>query len=82
MSSASFTACLPAWLQEAYEGPALGCDVTGLVPKSQYVFCVKALFDDASFLWSAPLLVTTAKKADVGASNSVASMGGRVGGSN
>ena len=27
--------------QEAYEGPESSCDVTGLAPGSQLVFCVK-----------------------------------------
>jgi len=95
-------AALP-W-QEAYEGPEASCDVTGLPPNSQLVFCVKvrsctacwlagygtcscrrafeagtwdavaryhispaclptcaqALYDDKHFLWSEPLMVTTA----------------------
>ncbi|KAL4458120.1 hypothetical protein ABPG75_012985 [Micractinium tetrahymenae] len=49
--------------REAYEGRETGCDVTGLAPSSQYVFCVKALFDDATFLWSEPIMVTTKKAA-------------------
>jgi hypothetical protein len=52
-------ACTACPLQEAYEGPDAGCEVTGLAPGSQYIFCVKALYDDASFLWSEPLMVTT-----------------------
>ena len=44
-------ACTACPLQEAYEGPDVGCEVTGLAPGSQYIFCVKALYDD--------LMVTT-----------------------
>ncbi|PRW18416.1 cell polarity tea1p [Chlorella sorokiniana] len=48
--------------REAYEGPETSCDVNGLPPNSQLVFCVKALYDDKRFLWSEPLMVTTAAK--------------------
>lgn len=88
-------------MQEAYEGPGSGCEVAGLPPGSQLVFCLKvleggwvgmlqavagwclvatasaaaphnthigtappaqALFDDATSLWSEPIMVTTAKR--------------------
>ena len=62
--------------QEAYEGPETMCEVTGLAANAQCVFAVKALYDDASFLWSQPVLVTTAKKSSGGGG------GGKGGGGN
>lgn len=49
--------------QEVYLGGETSCDVQGLAPASELVFCVKALYDDAQFIWSEPLLVTTAAAA-------------------
>ena len=62
-------------LQEAYEGAEAGCEVTGLPPGSQHIFCVKALYDDASFLWSQPLMVTTATTKSAGAAVRAAKKG-------
>jgi hypothetical protein len=39
-------------VREAYQGKAQQFKVTGLRPNMEYVFCVKAVYDDNSFLWS------------------------------
>jgi hypothetical protein len=46
------------WVQEAYEGCETSCQVTGLMPGS-HIFCVKAVYDDASFQWSQPVMAVT-----------------------
>ena len=74
--AAAAAAASPACpLQEAYEGAEAGCEVTGLPPGSQHIFCVKALYDDASFLWSQPLMVTTATTKSAGAAVRAAKKG-------
>ncbi len=37
-----------------YEGPAQRCRAGGLKPGGEYIFCVKATYDDGSAVWSAP----------------------------
>lgn len=49
-------------MQEAYEGPETSCEVTGLPPASQLVFCVKALYDDGAFIWSEPRMVALPRR--------------------
>ncbi|KAI3435547.1 hypothetical protein D9Q98_001612 [Chlorella vulgaris] len=44
--------------REAYEGCETSCQVTGLMPGS-HIFCVKAVYDDASFQWSQPVMAVT-----------------------
>lgn len=44
-------------VQAAMRRPAAGRVV--LMPSSQFIFCVKAVFDDGSFQWSQPLMVVT-----------------------
>ena len=37
-----------------YEGSALHCRAAGLKPGAEYIFCVKATYDDGSAAWSVP----------------------------
>jgi hypothetical protein len=37
-----------------YEGAAQRCRAGGLKPGGEYIFCVKATYDDGSAVWSAP----------------------------
>ena len=37
-----------------YEGSAQRCRAAGLKPGAEYIFCVKAAYDDGSAAWSAP----------------------------
>ncbi len=39
-------------VREAYSGKATSHRVAALRPNAEYVFCVKATYDDGTFLWS------------------------------
>ncbi|KAK9823106.1 hypothetical protein WJX72_000307 [[Myrmecia] bisecta] len=39
-------------VKDVYQGGQTACRVNGLRANAEYVFCVKALYDDGSFLWS------------------------------
>jgi hypothetical protein len=39
-------------VKDVYQGIDTGFRVTGLKSNTEYVFCVKAIYDDGSFLWS------------------------------
>jgi hypothetical protein len=39
-------------VREAYTGKGQQAKVGGLRPNMEYVFCVKATYNDGSFLWS------------------------------
>jgi hypothetical protein len=39
-------------VKEVCQGPMTRHRVMGLKPSTEYIFCVKALYDDGSFLWS------------------------------
>eukprot|EP00775_Hariotina_reticulata_P013491 gene13491-13616_t len=39
-------------VREVYQGKALSFTVNKLQPAAEYVFCVKATYDDGSFVWS------------------------------
>lgn len=39
-------------VRDVYSGKAQRHRVLGLKPNTEYIFCVKAIYDDASFLWS------------------------------
>lgn len=39
-------------VKEAYMGRGSKFKVLGLKPNTEYIFCVKAIYDDGSFLWS------------------------------
>jgi hypothetical protein len=45
--------------REVFQGKALSHTVTGLKPAAEYVFCVKATYDDGSFVWSESKAFTT-----------------------
>lgn len=44
--------CLSGVAREVYQGKALSFTVTNLKPAGEYVFCVKATYDDGSHVWS------------------------------
>ncbi|KAK9813721.1 hypothetical protein WJX73_005291 [Symbiochloris irregularis] len=46
-------------VREVYRGPEPQCKAEGLRPHVEYVFCVKAFYEDGSFLWSEPVAFTT-----------------------
>lgn len=46
-------------VKEVYKGSATSHRVTGLRGNSEYIFCIKAEYDDGSFLWSEPKSFTT-----------------------
>ncbi|GAX74227.1 hypothetical protein CEUSTIGMA_g1676.t1 [Chlamydomonas eustigma] len=39
-------------VKDVYQGPEQRFRITGLKPNTEYILCVKALYDDGSFLWS------------------------------
>lgn len=39
-------------VKDAYQGKTQKFKVMGLRPNTEYIFCVKAIYDDGSFLWS------------------------------
>ncbi|WIA13348.1 hypothetical protein OEZ85_006930 [Tetradesmus obliquus] len=45
--------------REVFQGKGLSYTVTGLKPAAEYVFCVKATYDDGSFVWSESKAFTT-----------------------
>jgi hypothetical protein len=40
-------------VREVYQGRSTSFTCSGLRPATEYVLCVKATYDDTSFLWSA-----------------------------
>ena len=41
-------------VKDAYQGRDERFKITGLKPNTEYILCVKAIYDDGSFLWSDP----------------------------
>jgi len=39
-------------VKDVYQGPEQRFRITGLKPNTEYILCVKAIYDDGSFLWS------------------------------
>jgi hypothetical protein len=39
-------------VKDVYQGPESRFRITGLKPNTEYILCVKAIYDDGSFLWS------------------------------
>lgn len=39
-------------VKDVYQGKETRFKVTGLKPNTEYILCVKAIYDDGSFLWS------------------------------
>lgn len=46
-------------VKEVYRGRATSYKVGGLRGNSEYIFCIKAEYDDGWFLWSEPKSFTT-----------------------
>jgi hypothetical protein len=46
-------------VKEAYTGKDTRFRVVGLKPNTEYIMCVKAVYDDGSFLWSESKAYTT-----------------------
>ena len=46
-------------VKEVYKGRATEWRVTGLRPNNEYIFCIKAEYDDGGLLWSEPRSFTT-----------------------
>jgi len=39
-------------VKDVYQGKEQRFKITGLKPNTEYILCVKAIYDDGSFLWS------------------------------
>lgn len=39
-------------VKDVYQGKEMRFKITGLKPNTEYILCVKAIYDDGSFLWS------------------------------
>lgn len=49
-------------VREAYEGKERSFELCGLTPDTEYILAVKAVYDDASFVWSESKALRTAAK--------------------
>ncbi len=46
-------------VKDCYQGKETRFRVTGLKPHTEYILCVKAIYEDGSFLWSESKAYTT-----------------------
>ena len=54
LSFKAFLSTTSGVVRECYSGKAMKHRAEGLRPHLEYVFCVKAEYEDGSFLWSEP----------------------------